>query len=126
MLYEWHTSRAADCLGGMLDEFSGTVQCDGYAAYASYVKDRSDINLAACWAHARRKFHDALDECPGQARWILNQIGHMYRIERGLRGRSPQRRQAVRASETAMVLVRLEAIGTLLPATSCSNIWAGL
>ena len=108
VLYEWHTSRAAACLDGMLRDFSGTVQCDGYGAYSSYVKGRDDIQLAACWAHVRRKFHEARHECPGQAGWVLNQIGQMYRIERHLRGRGPQLRQAMRSAQSAMLLARLE------------------
>jgi len=118
VLYEWHTSRAAECLDPMLEDFSGTVQCDGYGAYTSYARKRkkqveeklSDkpIDLSACWAHARRRFHEALEECPGQARWMLHQIGLMYRIEQELRGKGPQLRQAVRASATGMILARLE------------------
>jgi transposase len=108
VLYEWHTSRAATCLDGMLREFRGTVQCDGYGAYASYVKGRDDIQLAACWAHVRRKFHEARQECPAQAGWVLNQIGHLYRIERQVRGRGPQLRQAVRGAQSAPLLTRIE------------------
>ena len=48
VLFEWHTSRAASCLDGMLGRFSGTVQSDGYGAYSSYAKGRGDILLAAC------------------------------------------------------------------------------
>jgi len=107
VVYEWHTSRAAECLKPMLDGFTGTVQSDGYAAYSSYAQDKP-IELAGCWAHARRKFHNALDECPGQAGWVLAQIGLMYRAERRLRGQGPALRQAVRAAETGMILARLE------------------
>ena len=110
VLYEWQTSRAASCLEGMLDEFRGTVQSDGYGAYSSYAKERADLQLAACWAHARRKFHEARAECPGQAGWLLNQIGHLYRIEQQLRGQGPQLRQAVRGAQSAMVLARIEKI----------------
>lgn len=118
VLYEWYTSRAADCLDTMLGEFKGTVQCDGYSAYPCYVNKRklqieqnlSDkpINLSACWAHARRKFYDAQEECPGQAKWMLHQISLMYRIEKELRGKGSQLRQAVRGASTGMILARIE------------------
>jgi len=108
VLYEWHTSRAAACLDDMLKDFRGTVQCDGYGAYSSYAKNRDDIELAACWAHVRRKFHEARQECPSQAGWILNQIGHLYQIERQLRGQAPQLRQAVRSAQSGMLLARIE------------------
>jgi len=96
------------------------VQTDGYAAYDSYVKkrrqhiadgaDKPDIVSAACWAHVRRKFHDALAECPGQAGWVMRQIQHLYRIEAQLRehGAGPALREAVRSGQSAMILARLE------------------
>lgn len=108
VLFEWHTSRAARCLDGMLGKFQGTVQCDGYGAYSSYTKGRDDIQLAACWAHVRRKFHEAREECPVQAGWMLNQIGHLYRIERHLRARGAKLRQAVRSTQSGMILARIE------------------
>lgn len=113
VLYEWHTGRGADCLATMLNDFSGTVQCDGYAAYTSYARRRTPqlsdkpIELAACWAHARRKFHEAREECPGQAGWFIHQIGLMYRIERQLKGQRPVLRQVTRQAGTGMVLERL-------------------
>lgn len=110
VLYEWHTSRAATCLETMLDGFSGTVQCDGYAAYTSYAKDRDDIKLAGCWAHARRKFTEAADENPAMAGWFLNQIRLLYRIETDMRGQSPAVRLAARSAGSAMIMKRLEAV----------------
>ncbi|MFC1462440.1 IS66 family transposase, partial [Verrucomicrobiota bacterium] len=62
VLYEWHTGRGSECLEDMLGSFAGTVQCDGYSAYTSYAKGRDDLDLAGCWAHARRKFHEAIEE----------------------------------------------------------------
>jgi hypothetical protein len=108
VLFEWHTSRAAACLEGMLDQFKGRLQCDGYAAYASFVKTHDAIELHACWAHARRKFFDAKDECPVQANWMLHQIGLLYEIERRLKGKGPNLRQAVRAAQSLPVLLRIE------------------
>jgi transposase len=107
VLYEWYTSRAATCLEGMLKDFRGTVQSDGYGAYASYAKGREGIRLASCWAHVRRKFYEAREECPGQAGWMLHQIGLLYRIEAKLRGRGPRLRQAGRSAESALVLARI-------------------
>ncbi len=110
VLFEWHTSRAAACLDDMLQDFRGTVQCDGYGAYSSYAKTHRQIQLACCWAHARRKFFEARHECPTQANWLLCQIGHLYRIENELRGKGPQLRQAVRSAQSGMILARIEKI----------------
>lgn len=74
--YTWATSRAAACLKRIIPaDVSGTVQCDGCAAYPPFAK-RSDgrITLAAFWAHARRKIHEAKDSAPQRAGWLLLQI----------------------------------------------------
>jgi transposase len=109
-VYRWETSRAATCLDKVLPvDFKGTVQCDAYAAYASFARHKEHIQLAACWAHARRKFYEARDQDPFIARWLLRQIGHLYRIERKLRDNrsGPQLRAAVRAHQARPVYQRL-------------------
>jgi transposase len=108
VLFEWHASRAASCLEGMLDAFKGKLQCDAYAAYASFIKTRASIELHACWAHARRKVFDAKAECPVQAEWLLHQIGLLYGVERELKGKGPALRQAVREARSLPVLRRIE------------------
>ena len=124
VLYEWHTSRAATCLEGMLDGFRGTVQCDGYKAYTSYAKRNTAINWIGCWAHARRYFHDACEQAPTQAGWLLLQIGHLYQIEAELRDKraGPRLREAVRNAQSMPILKRIEKVlrrkqSKLLPST---------
>ena len=69
------------------------------------------MELAGCWAHVRRKFHEAFEqkEALGRNVWILRQIGHLYAIERRLRESraGPALRQAVRAAESRPILQRL-------------------
>lgn len=122
VLYEWHTSRAADCLNDMLGRFGGTIQCDGYSAYKRFARLRRnaiadgsalpEIELAACWAHARRKFYEAMSECPTQAGWILGQIQQLYRIESRLRKQnvSPTLRAVARGCESRMIVNRIEKV----------------
>lgn len=109
VLYEWHTSRAARCLEGMCSSFRGKLQSDGYIAYESFAGDRPDIELAGCWAHARRKFHEAQDQEPKLVGWFLYQIGLLYRVEARLReaGVSATMREVARACESRMVLDRI-------------------
>jgi transposase len=109
--FTWATSRAASCLDRIIPaDFNGTVQCDGYSAYPSFAK-RSDgrIALAACWAHARRKFHEAAESTPQRAGWLLLQIQHLYRIEKQLRETKagPRQRQALRSSQSRMITERI-------------------
>jgi hypothetical protein len=37
---------------------------------------------AGCWAHARRKFKDAIEERPKAASVVLRLISRLYKIER--------------------------------------------
>ena len=112
VFYRWETSRAAACLNNIIPvDFKGTVQCDGYSAYRSFANGRNGaIELAGCWAHVRRKFHEALEQSPKTAGWILRQIQHLYRVEVRLREEKagPQWRAAVRASESKPIVERLE------------------
>jgi len=109
--YAWATSRAARCLDHIIPaDFTGTVQCDGYAADPSFANcSEGRITLAACWAHARRKFHEATESAPQQVGWMLLQLQHLYRIEKELRESKagPQQRQAVRASQSRMIISRI-------------------
>ncbi len=129
VFYRWETSRAAACLDHIIPvDFSGTLQCDGYAAYRSFANGRGDtIELAGCWAHVRRKFYEALESAPRTAGWIVRQIQHLYRVEANLRAHKagPQLRAAVRAHESRpivarlkRVLIQLKASGRHLPQSS--------
>ncbi len=116
-VYQWAISRAAACLDNVLPvDFKGTVQCDGYAAYASFARHKEHIQLAACWAHARRKFYEAREQDPGVAQWLLRQIRHLYRIERKLRlsKSGPQLRAARRAHQARPIYQRLHRVLTRL------------
>ena len=111
VFYRWETSRAAACLDNIIPvDFTGTMQCDGYSAYRAFANRRNGIELAGCWAHVRRKFHEALEQSPKTAGWILRQIQHLYRVEARLREHKtgPKLRLAVRAHESKPIVERLE------------------
>jgi transposase len=112
VFYRWETSRAAACLDNIIPvDFNGTVQCDGYSAYRSFANARNGtIELAGCWAHVRRKFHEALEQSPKTAGWIMRQIRHLYRVEARLREHKvgPKLREAVRAHESKPTVERIE------------------
>ena len=110
--FSWATSRGARCLDKIIPaDFTGIVQCDGYAAYPAYARTSEGIALAGCWAHVRRKFIEAKDSAPMQAGWVLLQLAHLYRIEAELRARKagPRLRQAKRSAESRPIIARLHA-----------------
>lgn len=117
VVYEWHPSRAAACLDSLLgSHFKGKLQCDGYSAYPAFARgkegtsEQPGVQLFGCWAHARRGFFEAQEQAPGVAGWILNQIGILYGWEADLRESraGPGAREALRASHSRMVVVRLK------------------
>jgi transposase len=110
VFYRWETSRAATCLDALLGSaFSGILQCDGYNAYPAYASRRTGIRLAGCWAHLRRKFHEARESTPKPAAWILRQLQHLYRIECELREQraGPALRQAARSGQSQPIVERV-------------------
>jgi transposase len=109
-VYEWHPSRAADCLEKILPaNFSGIIQCDGYEGYGSFARNHEEVTLAGCMAHVRRRFDVAKQHAPKIAGWFLRQIQNLYRIESDLREvrAGPRLRQAKRASASRLIMERL-------------------
>jgi transposase len=116
VVYEWHASRAADCLTALLGaDYKGKLQCDGYPAF---VKDKPGITLFGCMAHLRRGFFQAQDQASKTVGWLLNQIGHLYALESQLRETraGPALRQAQRQVRSRPILQRLKrAIDKIAP-----------
>jgi transposase len=92
--------------------FSGYLQTDGYEAYEKLVRELTTIVLVGCWAHARRKFEDALQVDRENAGTILSLIQKLYAIERECReqGLSNEQRLAERQQQTVPVLEKIKAV----------------
>lgn len=88
--------------------FQGVLQADAYAGFnAVYTSGR--VTEAACWAHARRKFHELHDVRPTPAtEEALRRIGELYAIEADIRGKPPDERKRVRQAQARPLLDGLE------------------
>lgn len=108
VLFDWQTSRGKEA-ARWLKQFRGYLQVDGYGVYESVASEQEGIVLVGCWAHARRKFVDALGE-NRRAAWVVHQIGLLYEVEKRLRQAraGPRLREAVRRSESVPLLRRIE------------------
>jgi transposase len=73
-------SRAQKVVIELLRNYQGAVQTDGYEAYSIY-ENKKGVLLLGCWAHARRKFTEALKEDKSGASYALEQIGMLYKVE---------------------------------------------
>nr|WP_156958527.1 IS66 family transposase [Virgibacillus sp. SK37] len=63
VLYDYQQTRASKHPRRFLDGFQGYLHVDGYAGYNGL----PGVTLVGCWAHARRKFTDALKALPENA-----------------------------------------------------------
>jgi len=98
VLYDYQTTRASSHPRAFLKEFKGYLHVDGYAGY----DNMPGVVLAGCWAHARRKFHEALSLLePAERKKLgapaatgLNFCDRLFEVERDLRDVTPEERKA--------------------------------
>ena len=76
-----HGSRSTRVAMGLLKDFKGAIQSDGYIVYEHF-EGMEGKKLLGCWAHARRKFFEARKENEKLANEALFYIGKLYDVER--------------------------------------------
>ncbi len=89
ILFHYNSSRAGKVAENILANYVGRVQTDGYAGY-NFIDKNPDQTRLGCWAHARRKFFDAVKAAgdkaePGIAHEAVEIIQSLYRIEKSAR-----------------------------------------
>jgi transposase len=106
-LFEYQPSRSGDNPARFLDGFEGFLATDGYMGYYKL----KGVTNVSCWAHARRKFHDALLIIPAERRFKpsatltgLEFCNALYEVERRLKGASPAERLRARELESRPIL----------------------
>jgi hypothetical protein len=117
--YEYDPSRSAEVPKRLLRDFQGFLQTDGYEGYTALGQEPGIVHVG-CWAHARRKFDEALrgqgktkkkgakrTAKESRARQALSQIQALYRIERDLTEATPEARHAARQERTKPLLEKL-------------------
>lgn len=102
-------SRSGMVAREVLGCYRGIVQCDGYAAYEQFERMKG-ITLVGCWAHARRKYVDALEENRTLATQAIHYIGKLYKIESEANeaGLTAEERKEKRISESYPLILEFE------------------
>jgi transposase len=85
--FKWSVSRAHEPVTSHLKGFEGVVQSDGYQPYITFAAGSETVELAACWAHARRKFFDCKDLHPRECGVYLKLVARLYAVEQEIRER---------------------------------------
>jgi transposase len=80
VLFDYQMGRGREGPEGILKEFTGYLQTDGYGVYDSF-EQRQGITLLNCMAHARRMFVEALNTDKARAEHVLEQMQQLYALE---------------------------------------------
>lgn len=102
--FTYAPGRSGTYASEILQGFEGILQVDGYAGYNRVLdlRDNAPIQLAYCWAHARRKLFDLTHHNVAPiAEEGLKQIAALYRIEKQARSTSAEDRLALRQAKSA-------------------------
>jgi hypothetical protein len=99
-LYLYSLDRKAERPAAHLASFKGIIQVDGFAGFEKLTAS-GDIQLAACWAHTRRKFYEVHEATASPiAAEALRRIAELYAVEDTIRGQSAAARQIARHAKS--------------------------
>lgn len=125
VLFDYAPSRSGSVPERLLAGYEGYLQTDGYEGYAAIGRAPGVTHLG-CWAHARRKFDEAIKgqgktkkgapAKSGKAQAGLAYIQNLYAIERRIAEQPPDERHCVRQTESLPILQALrDWLDTSLP-----------
>jgi transposase len=112
VLYDYQTTRASKHPERFLEGFKGYLHVDGYNGYNGL----PGITLVGCWAHARRKFAEALAALPKEkqnadvaARHGLEFCNRLFALERELKNVSGEIRYLERLKRGRPIISEFKA-----------------
>jgi transposase len=109
VLFDFQMGRGREAPKRMLRDFAGILQTDGYAAYDKV--GAPGMVQAACWAHARRKFVEALklNAQDADAARMVARMDALFAIDGGARAAAMDlvQRHALRAEKAAPLVAAL-------------------
>ena len=81
VVFDFTAGRGREGPRGFLGDYRGNLQVDAYAGY-DVVFQTGRVVEVGCWAHARRRFFNALDGEVQHAKHAMAVIQRLYQIER--------------------------------------------
>lgn len=107
VLYEYQPGRSAGYPVKFLKGFKGYIHVDGYEAYSKLLKgpdgEDTGVRLVGCWAHARRKWDEAIKSLPKGAdpsllavRKGFDYCNKLFELERKFEKYTPEKRYLAR------------------------------
>jgi transposase len=87
-VFDYTATHQRDGPAAFLKDYRGYLQADAFGGYDGiYLQSHGRIIEVACWAHARRKFHECRRLDALRMETALAWIGKLYAVEKDLRGR---------------------------------------
>ena len=119
VLYDYDASRSAEVPKRLFAGYRGFLQTDGYEGYGALGREPG-VTHVGCWAHARRKFDEALkaQKSSSKKKRSLKEskalqglafIQKLYKIERQIQDKPPEERHGIRQQRSQPVIARLRA-----------------
>lgn len=112
VVYDFTPSRGHEHVKAFLGErYEGYLVGDGYAGFGTIANASDSVTETGCWAHAIRKFRDALKESPKEASEMMTLIKKLFDVETEATKQklSFEERKALREERSRPVLERIEA-----------------
>ncbi|MGB5446158.1 MAG: IS66 family transposase [Psychromonas sp.] len=110
ILFDYSPSRAGHVPVQLLDGFDGYLVTDDYSGYNAACK-KGNITRVGCWAHARRKFDEALKvqkKKSGKAQVAINYIAKLYRIETSINALPAEQKQQARQDKSSPIIEEMQ------------------
>ena len=109
IIYDYQPTRSGEMASEFLRDFKGYLQTDGYSGY-NELRNREDVTVLGCWAHARRKFFEVVKATKdsGKAQIALNLIQKLYRVENHSEHLNSDSIYKLRQERSKPILERLE------------------
>jgi transposase len=109
VIYDYQPGRSRACAEEFLSGYQGYLQCDGYSVYDGI----DGITPVGCWAHARRKYNDALkaeSKNKGRANKAISFISRLYALETQAKNKklSPLERYQLRQEKALPILTKFK------------------
>ena len=126
ILFDYDPSRSGRVPLELLLGFKGWLQTDGYDGYLG-IGAKPGVEHLACWAHARRKFDEAVKAAgkggkTAKASRGIALIRKLFAFEKGIRDELPTVRYAVRQQEAPPILKEInDWMTSLLPSVVPSS-----
>ena len=108
VVFQYRKGRGAHGPKEMLATYEGYLQTDGYKVYDKIAKSKNgQLLLVGCWAHARRKFFEALKYDEERASYFLEKMKSLYLHERVTKDFTPEDRQKYRMAHIVELMQQL-------------------